>query len=97
MYPGTNELEALRRIGRELNSTLDLRQVLDLLVLEGLRVTAAARGIALVMDNEQGLQPYAWHGYTAQEAAARAQSQGLPVCQTTREALLSEDGLARLR
>jgi signal transduction histidine kinase len=62
------ELIALRNIGRELNATLDLGQILRVLVKEAVAVTPATHGSVFLMDEEVGqLHLNAWQGYTDEQ------------------------------
>jgi PAS domain S-box-containing protein len=65
------ELVALQRIGRELNSTLYVDQILDLLIREVVSLTAATQGSVLLIDGATRiLAPRAWHGYAPQQIDA---------------------------
>jgi PAS domain S-box-containing protein len=73
------ELIALERIGRQLNSTFDMDQILDSLIHEAVNVTPATHGSVLLFDEEtESLQPYAWHGYTTQQIEALKDLSSLP-------------------
>jgi PAS domain S-box-containing protein len=62
------ELVALQRIGRELNSTLDENQILNLLIREAITVTMATHGSVLLLDEQEGSRrPQAWYGYTSRQ------------------------------
>ena len=55
------QLKALERIGRELNSTLHIDQLLDVLVEQAVRFTPAGFSCVLVFDRRQGdLRLRAW-------------------------------------
>lgn len=63
------ELEALQRIGRAMNSTLDEKQILHLLIREAVALTPATCGCVVLQDkwsDHRLIQ--AWYGYTLQEA-----------------------------
>lgn len=71
------ELIALQRIGRELNSTLDMDQILNLLIHDVVSVTPATCGSVLLLDpQENALHPRAWCGYTREQIAAIKQVRG---------------------
>ncbi|MBN1642735.1 MAG: GAF domain-containing protein [Anaerolineae bacterium] len=58
------ELIALQRIGRELNSTFDMGQILDLLIREVVSLTPATHGSVLLHEPQTAeLLPSAWYGY----------------------------------
>jgi PAS domain S-box-containing protein len=57
------ELIALQRIGRELNSTFDMDQILNLLIHDVVSVTPATHGSVMLFDQgTQRLLPRAWYG-----------------------------------
>lgn len=59
------ELVALQRIGRELNKTLDVEQVLLVLVKEAIAATPATHGSIFLVDEKTGqLRLSAWHGHS---------------------------------
>ncbi|MBN1936984.1 MAG: GAF domain-containing protein [Anaerolineae bacterium] len=65
------ELEVLQRIGRALNSTLDEKEILHLLIEETVDVTPAERGSVFLYDLDQACRlPQAWFGYTPEQADA---------------------------
>jgi signal transduction histidine kinase len=69
------ELVALERIGRELNSTFDLDQVLGLLIRQVVDLTPAVCGSVLLIDGQvETLQPRAWYGYTAPQVVTNLMS-----------------------
>ncbi len=69
--PYVDDLAALRRVGRELNSTLDMDHVLSVLISEAVRVTPATHGSVILFDERtRRWQPRAWYGYTAQQLQA---------------------------
>lgn len=71
LEPYLDDLVALRRVGRELNSTLDMDQVLSVLIAEAVRVTEATHGGVFLVDERSGnLQLRAWYGYTARRLQA---------------------------
>jgi PAS domain S-box-containing protein len=62
------ELIALQRIGRELNSTFDMDQILNLLIHDVVSVTPATHGSVLLFDQEaRRLLPRSWYGFEAQQ------------------------------
>jgi len=69
------ELTAIQRIGQELNATLDLNQVLAVLIREALQATQASHGEVVLRDLETGqFSVVIWQGYTDEETVAlRAQ------------------------
>lgn len=59
------ELVALQRIGHQLNETLDLEQILRVLMEEAVAATPATHGNIFLVDEETGeLRLCAWHGYS---------------------------------
>jgi PAS domain S-box-containing protein len=65
------ELIALQRIGRELNSTFDMDQILNLLIHDVVSVTPATHGSVLLYDQEaRRLLPRAWYGLETQQIEA---------------------------
>ncbi|MBU0492838.1 MAG: GAF domain-containing protein [Chloroflexi bacterium] len=65
-----DELEAVRRIGQELNATLDLDQVLSVLIREAVAATSSHHGNIVLQDPAtQQFHVAIWHGYTDDEAA----------------------------
>jgi PAS domain S-box-containing protein len=64
-----DELSALSSISQELNATLDLDQILDLVLVEAVRAAGAARGAIVLIDSETQTQALrALLGYTPEEA-----------------------------
>ncbi len=62
------ELVVLQRIGRALNSTLDEKEILHLLIEETVDVTPAEQGNVFLYDPAQAcLLPQAWFGYTGEQ------------------------------
>ncbi len=58
------ELIALQRIGRQLNSTFDMDQILALLLSEVVSLTPATHGSVLLHDRDTARRlPRAWYGY----------------------------------
>jgi len=58
------ELEALQRIGRALNKTLALEQILQVLLKEAVAITPATHGCIFLMDEEtEQLGLSVWQGY----------------------------------
>ncbi len=80
------ELEALQRIGRALNSTLDERQILRLLIEETVAITPATHGSVFLHDPQQNRRrPQAWYGYTPRQV------QGLnDIAQSTRRGIINK-------
>lgn len=71
------ELIALQRIGRELNSTLDMDQILNLLIHDVVSVTPATCGSVLLLDSrEHVFHPRAWCGCTREQIAVVQQANG---------------------
>jgi len=65
------ELEVLQRIGRALNSTLDEKEILRLLLEETIDVTPAERGSVFLYDAQQRRRlPQVWLGYTDEQVKA---------------------------
>lgn len=59
------ELIALQRIGHQLNETLDLEQILQVLMEEAVAATPATHGAVFLVDEESDeLRLCAWHGYS---------------------------------
>ena len=59
------ELIALQRIGHQLNETLDVEQILRVLMEEAVAATPATHGSIFLVDEETGeLRLCAWHGYS---------------------------------
>lgn len=66
-----SEFLAIQRIGQELNATLNLEQVLSVLIQEAINATRSNYGNVVLRDLETGRFSVAiWHGYTGEEAAA---------------------------
>ena len=62
------ELVALERIGRELNSTFDMDQILHVLIHDVVNVTPATHASVLLFDREEAkLLPHTWYGYTQEQ------------------------------
>ncbi len=67
-----NELTVLNRIGQELNATLDLDHILDLVLTEAVKITNASHGnVNLVNWETNALVAQATFGFTEKEVAQR--------------------------
>jgi len=65
-----DELTAMQRISEQLNATLELRQILDVLIDEAFAITGATHGyIALAQEWDGLFRPIAQRGYTDSEYA----------------------------
>ncbi|MFZ5916731.1 MAG: GAF domain-containing protein [Chloroflexota bacterium] len=70
------ELMALHNIGREFNRTLDLDQILSVLLREAVAATPATHGNILLLDHEtHQLRLAAWQGYTDAQSAILQQTE----------------------
>lgn len=81
------EFDALREIGHELNSTLDMEQVLNALIRASVRITPAVHGSVLLIDEQKRLRLCAWHGYVPQEMDAFEDLDSLRDCGVLRQVL----------
>lgn len=72
LHLSLNELTVLSRIGQELNATLDLEHILNLVLKEAVRVTNASHGNVNLMNwNTGALEARATLGFTREELAMR--------------------------
>ena len=62
------ELIALERIGRQLNATFDMDQILSVLIQEVVSATPATHGSVMLFDRRRDrLLPRVWHGYAPEQ------------------------------
>jgi PAS domain S-box-containing protein len=65
------QMTALQRITRELNATLELERILEVVITEAIGATRSSHGNIALLDVEQGtFHVVAHQGYTQQEVAA---------------------------
>jgi signal transduction histidine kinase len=81
------EFDALREIGHELNSTLDVEQVLNALIRASVRITPAVHGSVLLIDEQKRLRLGAWHGYVPQEMGVSENPDVFRKCGVLRQVL----------
>ncbi len=65
-----DQMTALQRITRELNATLELERILEVVITEAIRATRASHGNIALLDVESGtFHIAAYKGYSAEEEA----------------------------
>lgn len=65
-----DQMTALQRITRELNATLELERILEVVITEAIQATGASHGNIALLDVESGtFRVAAYRGYSAEEEA----------------------------